>query len=325
MSDAALFTLCYPIYDGQQSLFGGQLSAFLGWRHPAASASEREQWLMQGRVRVDGVVQTEDCALSVGQQVSLALPQHREEATDCNWLLVWQNEEIMAVYKPPLLPVSRTTRNLYHTLISLIRRETPYYDAHLLHRLDTETDGLILIAKDKAADRKWKPRLHELIVAKQYLARVAGVPEWQRHEIALPLSERVGSAIRSRMYVVDPQNPELFPKPKDSRTGFEVIAHNQHEALIACELFTGRKHQIRAHLAHLGYPIIGDKIYAHDGAYYLKRLDGPLDAQDWTALGADHHQLSATRLLLQPDPQQLPFAVELPPSLSCAWRGFYKT
>lgn len=325
MNTASAFALSYTVYPEHLALFDGSLPGFLRWRYPSAVDDELSTWIAAGRVCVNGAQAEADQPLYAGQQVAVEKPEHQESETRLDWQPVWENDELLAVYKPPGLPVSRTTRNLYHTLISLIRRETPYYDAHLLHRLDTETDGLILLAKDKAADLKWKPRLSELIVGKYYLARVTGAPEWQTQTVEVSLSEQVGSAIRSRMYVVDPKTPALFPKPKASRTGFEVIARQPQEALILCELFSGRKHQIRVHLAHLGYPIIGDKIYAHDGTYYLKRLEGPLDAGDWSELGAEHHQLTATRLQLQPDPQLPPITIELPLALSAAWQGFYKT
>ncbi|MCV6613079.1 MAG: RNA pseudouridine synthase [Amphritea sp.] len=211
----------------------------------------------------------------------------------------------MAVYKPHLLPVSRTTRNLYNTLISLVRRQTPYPDARLLHRLDTETAGIIMLAKTALADRYWKPRLHELITEKIYHARVRGVPKWQSYDCSCYVAEKQGGAVRSQMYVVEPECSELYIKPKFSRTQFRVIGQFGQETMVECRLLTGRKHQIRAQLAWLGHPIVGDKIYSHRGRYYLKRIESGLNQADLQALGSPFHCLTAVSLLLSIDGQEI--------------------
>lgn len=252
----------------------------------------------EGRIRVNGFVAEPTQSLVIGQQISLYLPSHQEAEVDANWRILWQNDELMKVYKPALLPVSRTTRNLYQTLISLIRRETVYSDARLLHRMDTETSGVMLIAKDKNADQKWKKHFQQLVRRKVYHAWVDGNPAWDRLTFECELSEKVDSGIRSQMYVVDHRCVADYPKPKSSKTAFRVIQRQANRSLIECELLTGRKHQIRAHLAHLGSPIIGDKIYSHDGRFYLKRLQQPLSADDFAVLGAEHHLLESVLLEL---------------------------
>jgi RluA family pseudouridine synthase len=251
-----------------------------------------------GNICVDGRVAYPDQVLICGQQVTVNLREHQEADVDSRWRVLWQNDELLKVYKPALLPVSRTTRNLYQTLISLVRRETPFLNAQLLHRLDTETSGVILLAKDSVADKKWKKHLDQLIIRKIYHAWVAGLPEWDQVTFECELSEKKGSEIRSQMYVVDPQHRECYLKPKVSKTAFRVLQRQTGRALIECELFTGRKHQIRAQLAYLGYPIIGDKIYSHDGQFYLKRLEQPLSDDDFAILGTPHHLLESKTIEL---------------------------
>ncbi len=296
-----------------ESLLPGSTSllSFVQQRFTRTEPTELIDWIASGRVCVDQQLSCAEQRLAAGQTVQVTMPDHREDPVDTRWQLVWQNEEIMAVYKPPLLPVSRTTRNLYNTLIQLVRRQSPYYDAHLLHRLDTETDGLILLAKDKAADLKWKKQLASLIERKVYHAWVYGQPDWNERTVECELSEREGSAIRSQMYVVDPTQPEQYKKPKLSKTAFRVLRTEGAYSLLECELFTGRKHQIRSQLAHLGYPVVGDKIYAHQGHYYLKRLEAGLTDEDIELLGGPHHQLTAVRLELRLDPGRELVCIEL--------------
>jgi len=315
LSQPPHFVLEYPVFT--ESLAAGQqtLLQFLQPRYAKMDEESLSRWISSDQIRLDGDQATADTLLEPGQRVTILLLDHPEDPVDTGWQLIWENSEIMAVYKPHLLPVSRTTRNLYNTLIQLVRRQTPYYDAHLLHRLDTETSGLILIAKDKAADKKWKKQLEQLIEQKIYHARVYGRPQWQQCTLECELSEQLGSAIRSQMYVVDPSRPYAFSKPKQSKTAFRVLEYSGDNSLIECELFSGRKHQIRAHLAHLGHPIIGDKIYAHHGHYYLKRLEAPLTSDEISKLGGAHHQLQAVRLQIRPYPDQAAITIELPPQL----------
>ncbi|MCV6588898.1 MAG: RluA family pseudouridine synthase [Marinobacterium sp.] len=293
------------------------VASFLQLHYPQLTPEQLQAWQTAAAIRLDGKIVRLQQPLQAGQVVSVNLPAHPEAEVNTDWQLIWQNDELMAVYKPPLLPVSRTTRNLHNTLISLVRRQTPHYNAHLLHRLDTETDGLLLIAKNSAADCKWKKQLSTLILRKRYHANIYGVPAWQQKELICALSERIGSEIRSQMYVVDETQPTLYPKPKQSHSRFRRLAVKGGRALIECELITGRKHQIRAQLAHLGHPIVADKIYAHQGYYYLQRLALTRQQQEFTdaeiaALGGPHHQLTAVALEIQPYAGQKPIVLQLP-------------
>lgn len=184
-SDPLGFRLCFEAYQAESSLFN-----FLYARLSKNHQQQLLQLFEDEYVSVDGEVATSKQSLKVGQKVDILLSAHLEAPVDDHWKVLWENNELMAVYKPHLLPVSRTTRNLYNTLISLIRRQTPYANAHLLHRLDTETAGIVLIAKNSGADKKWKPNLDKLITRKIYHAWVSGSPEWDEHLCECALSEK---------------------------------------------------------------------------------------------------------------------------------------
>ena len=249
----------------------------------------------KGNIYIDGFTVSADVLLVAGQVVSYTINDYQEAEVDDAWSLIWSNDDIAAVHKPANLPVNRTTRNVYNTLIQLLRRESPWPDAHLLHRLDLETSGLILIAKNNTMARKHQSKLPQLIKRKIYRTVVIGKPAWLNKDFICDLGTldegQGGSRIRSQMHVV----PE--GEGKKSHTLFKVLSTKLKDgisySLLECELFTGRKHQIRAQLAHLGYPIVGDKIYSNDGAFYLKRLDKALTEADHARLLTPHHLLHA--------------------------------
>lgn len=272
---------------------------------PAIPYLQPEQWQgllagEQGDIQLDGITVNQDVVLLLGQVVSYSIHDYQEAEVDDAWSLIWSNADIAAIHKPANLPVNRTTRNVYNTLIQLLRRESPWPDAHLLHRLDLETSGLILIAHNNRIARQYQSQLNQLIKRKLYRAVVRGKPDWVINDYCCDLAtldeQAGGTAIRSQMHVVP------TGEGKKSRTRFKVLTSNFKNGveytLLECELFTGRKHQIRAQLAHLGHPIVGDKIYSNQGEFYLKRLQKTLTEADHKKLITPYHLLHAYEIQL---------------------------
>jgi len=267
-----------------------------------------ESWLIlfeKKLIHIDGQVITPGTYLNEGQLLRYTVPNYTEAKVDTNWKLLWQDDKIFAVHKPANLPVSRTTRNVYNTLIQLLRRESGWPDAHLLHRLDLETSGIILIAKNKDAAREYQPKLAELLQKKIYHGIIKGQPSWLDMDFECHLNTQENSPIRCQMHVIADQQMQnqksQGKKAKHSHTRFKVLSSNGEFSVVQCELLTGRKHQIRTHLSALGHPIVGDKIYANQGEFYLKRLDDALGAADHQKLLSKHHLLHAFQVALNVD------------------------
>ncbi|WP_250657890.1 pseudouridine synthase [Alkalimarinus coralli] len=289
---------------------------------PCIPYLSREKWcslLESGQIKVNGVAISENIQTQTGQVIDYTVPDYQEAAVDPNWSLLWSNDEIAAIHKPANLPVNRTTRNVYNTLIQLLRRESPWPNAHLLHRLDIETSGVILIGQNNEVARKYQPALPGLIKRKIYHAVVYGTPEWTALDYECDLATLPDSPIRCQMHKVK------RGEGKYSRTGFSVLSSTEGFSLVRCELMTGRKHQIRAHLAALGHPIVGDKIYSLSGEMYLKRINQPLTGLDNEKLVTSHHLLHAYELHLHnlshpADPELVIRDDNFPPE----WREFVK-
>jgi len=272
---------------------GLTLYQYLDGYFPFIENNNWAQRLVRGLTTVNDVVTHDNPVLIKGQSLRFTVNNYEEDPVDTGWKLLWQNDDLLAIHKPANLPVHRTTRNIYYTLAALVRRDSQWPEAQLLHRLDQETAGIVLFAKNQQKAAHWQPKFKSLLNEKVYQAIVYGRPSWDSIELTNELAVRKNSAIRCQMHVCEGDE-----KGKISTTQFRVLETFGEYSLIECLLLTGRKHQIRAHLAHLGHPIVGDKIYAHDGEFYLKRLDDAITDNDVRQLKTPHHLLFAQRVKL---------------------------
>ena len=294
---------------------GTQLIDYLQSQFPYAD-QPWDSLFAQSRIKINGLPAHPENVLTAKQHLSIAFAHYTEAPVDTEWRLLWHKKDVVAVHKPPTLPVSRTTRNIYNTLIALVKRESDWPDAHLLHRLDLETSGIVLLGKTQQAAAKWQPQLSQLMTEKRYHAIVYGRPAWTQQDVVCDLATRKESPIRCQMHVCEPGE-----KGKKSHTRLTVIERGEHFSVVECELVTGRKHQIRAHLAHIGHPIVGDKIYANMGHYYLKRLADATTPADEEKLLAPYHLLFAREVSLKLDGSGDKHIITNP-FYPAAWRKF---
>jgi 23S rRNA pseudouridine1911/1915/1917 synthase len=134
----------------------------------------------------------------------------------------------------------------------------------LAHRLDRETSGTLIITRNKKSNSFIKIQLEKRNMNKVYKAIVRGNPDWDELDLSAPIAENSGGELRIRRVIDEAGAP--------SRTTFRVLKHMKEHSLIECTLHTGRTHQIRVHLEHLGYPILGDKIYGQPDRTFLNYL-----------------------------------------------------
>jgi len=264
------------------------LHDFLRFSMPTILVENIEKLINNHQCLINNKIAKFNDIIQENQIITWVIDDYYEGIVDANWELLWQNDEILAVHKPANLPVHKTTRNVINTLVKLVQRESEFSNAHLLHRLDLDTSGIVLLGKTNENAQFWQPKLASLMQKKIYRAIVYGKPQWSELEFKCRLNTLKESVIRCKMHVL--------AEGKLSETHFKVIKSNEFFSIIECELKTGRKHQIRAHLAHLGHPIVGDKIYSNDGEYYLKRLEDNTTQADELKLMSSHHLLMAYQL-----------------------------
>jgi len=167
-------------------------------------------------------------------------------------------------------------------------------DLRPLHRLDKETSGVLMFAKHIEADRPIKRAFERREVAKLYLALVRGWPAEDRFIIEAPLGPDTGGAVRMRRRVRSDGAAALTEVAVLERFGTSAAPFSW----LRVQPRTGRTHQIRVHLAHAEHPIVGDKLYTDDGAWFIDFRARPLDEAAQAALGMSRQALHAHSLTL---------------------------
>ncbi|MGE3312496.1 MAG: RluA family pseudouridine synthase [Limisphaerales bacterium] len=206
--------------------------------------------------------------------------------------VLFEDDDLLVVHKPAGLVCHPTKGDALSSLVSrlrLYRRDQPVF---LINRLDRETSGVTLAAKSSAVAGELGRLFESRAVHKRYQALVEGNVAAERGEIDAPL----GKALDSPVAIQDAVCSEGAP----ARTEFEVMGRfvrdGQPFSHLAVVPATGRKHQIRIHLAHIGHPVVGDKIYGGDPTRYLRFVEGVLTPEDRAALRLGNQALHAGEL-----------------------------
>ncbi len=201
---------------------------------------------------------------------------------------------VVAVNKPAWLPVQGTRASQIQSLERVLAERLGCTGLRVVHRLDRQTSGVLLLARDAARAAYLGRALQDRRVAKSYLAWVSPVPENEEWKIHGPLGPaRTGTRYRFEL------RTKAASDARESETHFRVVKRNGGRALVECRPITGRTHQLRVHLAASGSPIVGDDLY------------GP----EWRAgadSSADRIQLHAASLRLRLAPKTPEFEIRAP-------------
>lgn len=247
-----------------------------------------------------------------------------EKAPDVEVPILYEDDHLLAVNKPPGIPVHPTARYHQSTVVKLLEAARPGDHLRLSHRIDRETSGALLLARTAEADRRVKVQFEARhTVDKHYLAITWGWPEADRFRVELPLELDPTSRLKVKMHVA------AAGTGLEARTAFEALGRRVHPttgrryAMVRCHLETGRQHQIRIHLASLGLPIVGEKLYGGDEGLFTRGADGELTDEDRSALELPRHALHAAELELDHPMTgaRLYIAAPLPADLQAFWDG----
>ena len=234
-----------------------------------------------------------------GSRVVIAIPEAsrlpRARASAEDLAILYEDERVVAVDKPPMVVVHPAGRHLTDTLIQQIYRLYPVPSGEraarprLCHRLDRETSGLVLVGKDPEAHSAVMGQFENRLVEKEYLAIVRGNPRLEGGLVDHDLGSARGAAIGLQMAVV--------PAGLPSRTEWSVLERRRDCALLACRPLTGRQHQIRVHMDAIGHPLVGDKLYGAPEGAFERGMRNELTERDLAELGLPRHALHNHRLV----------------------------
>ncbi len=206
--------------------------------------------------------------------------------------ILHEDADLLVVDKPAGLVCHPTKAGEWSSLIGRVRLHLGHDEGRLVNRLDRETSGVVVVAKSAEVARELGALFVGRAVAKAYLAIVDGeVPVESLH-----LTGAIGPDPDSPVAIKARVRDDGQPAETHARVCRRWQADGRARTLLEVRPTTGRKHQIRIHLSHAGFPIVGDKLYGDDEQRYLRFVEGRLTPEDVEALGREYHALHAWRL-----------------------------
>jgi 23S rRNA pseudouridine1911/1915/1917 synthase len=239
-----------------------RLDQFLARELPKFSRSRLQQLIRNEFVTLNGAAARPRDLVRTGDRIEVNEPpperiDNQPEAIPLD--LLYEDEELIVINKPAGLVVHPGAGHREHTLVNALLHHFPKLSGiggkerpGIVHRLDKETSGCLVVAKTDQAHRGLSEQFAERAVEKTYLALVSG----KLRKSSGTIEEKIGR------HPVDRQRMSTTSKSgRAAKTEYRVISASDEMSLLECKLHSGRTHQIRVHLHHLGHPVLGDKVY----------------------------------------------------------------
>lgn len=279
---------------------GRRLDRVIAERLPDLSRSRIARLAGEGRVLVDGAPRKPAFRLRPGQRVRVLVPPPAParlvpEAIPLE--VRYEDADLLVIDKPAGLTVHPAPGHPSGTLVNAVLARTPDLPGiggtirpGIVHRLDKDTSGLLVVAKTEEAQRSLASQLRDHTIVRTYLAVVRGRVRPDAGVIAAPVGRH--PVHRTRIAVT--------PRGREAVTHYSVLERFPDATLLACRLETGRTHQIRVHLAHIGHPVVGDPVYGRARAPEIRR-----QALHAARLEFTHPRTGRRMVLTAPVPEDL--------------------
>ena len=244
---------------------GERLDAFLARCVPDLSRSGAQRLIEDGQVTRNGKPGKKNDKLNIGDEIRYTIPEPREvdiKPTQMDLNIVYEDEDVLVINKPKGLVVhpaaghqdDTLVNGLLHAMGDDLSGINGELRPGIVHRIDKDTSGLLAVAKNDRAHIFLASQLKDHTMARTYEAIVCGSFREDSGTVDAPIGRHPSD--RKKMTVTARNS-------KDAVTHWEVVKRYRGYTHIRCRLETGRTHQIRVHMAHIGHPILGDMVYGH--------------------------------------------------------------
>ena len=249
-----------------------RLDRFLTEHLPQFSRSRIQQLIRSGAITVNGRSARPSDTVRIGDAIQLVEPPVEQIETEPEAIpleIIFEDDDLIVINKPAGLVVHPGAGHREHTLVNALLHHCPGLSQiggkerpGIVHRLDKETSGCLVVAKNDVTHRALSDQFASRTVDKIYLALVSG----KLRKTAGSIDEKIGRhPVHRQKMSVDSRRGRL------AKTEYHVLSAGEGITLVECRLHSGRTHQIRVHMHHVGHPVIGDKIYRSKTANRYER------------------------------------------------------
>lgn len=273
---------------------GYRLDHYLKHKIPRLSRTKLQRIIRTQVAPVRGRTLKPHSAVVAGDEIVIRTPARPEPPCPRTFGVLHDDAAMMVIDKPAGLPMHASAKFYFNTLTRVVRERYPDDDLRICHRLDRETSGVLVLGRGKEATARLQAAFARHQVQKTYMAVVHGVPPWPddpapyEHHVAHVAADAAPGHVPGQVpaHVIDRplglvRDPdalidirmEVREDASPATTLVRVVERRGDRALVSCMPVTGRQHQIRAHLAAEGYPIVGDKLYTHGDEAFARYCD----------------------------------------------------
>ena len=258
----------FTTYTVTEKHVGKRLDMFIGHYEPHLSRSRIQTLIREGRARVNGKIEKPGYKVKLGEQVTLELPERKVREVlpeNIPLYVIYEDPHIIVLNKPPGLVVHPAPGNYTGTLVNALLFHygslpssgpqaglTERERAGIVHRLDKDTSGVLVVARTHEALRSLSAQFKNRIVKKKYVALVDGVIKKGSGTIEVGIGRHVKERKKISVHT---------HSAREAITVYKVKERFKNATLVEVEIKTGRTHQIRVHMAHFGHPVLGDSVY----------------------------------------------------------------
>jgi len=270
-----------------ENAHGQRIDAYLGQNFPFHPRSEWKQKLKVGHAIVNGKSIKPTYKVQFRDRITTWYPEEMEPEVPTDIREIWGAKGIKAVFKPSGLPMHEVGKFRKNTLSNLlIEKFGPDWSA--VHRLDTETSGIVLCGNEHESRSQLAVDFSNKQIHKEYLAIVLGQPKQNEWTVDAPIGDALDTKLRKKKSIV--------PSGEQAITDFRVIKSLSQHSLVKAFPKTGRTHQIRIHAAHSGYRLLGEKKHIGDETVFMEFCDRGLTPRVLEAAGCARLCLHSYRI-----------------------------